>query len=128
MAVVDGIEGAGIKRDTGHKLVYPAAGGPASRGVSPNTANLIPGRPVGGPGRLLSTPIMFRPAAGNETNPAPHETIFCPGEDIRKRALCIKWLTKRQAAKAQDRDRHDQGNFRHRYCCVCCCSPYDSAR
>src|SRR4030095_13644167 len=31
MAVGDGIEGAGVKRNTGHNPLYPAPGGPASR-------------------------------------------------------------------------------------------------
>jgi hypothetical protein len=44
---------------------------------------------------------MFRPQGGDETKPGQHETIFPAGEDIRKRALCISWLTKRRAAKAQ---------------------------
>ena len=34
MAIGDGVEGAGIERDTGHKPVYPAPGGPASRAGS----------------------------------------------------------------------------------------------
>ena len=44
---------------------------------------------------------MFRPRGFDETKPGPHETIFPAGEDIRKRAVCISWLTKRRAAKAQ---------------------------
>ena len=41
MAVGDGVEGTGIKRDTGHKLVYRAPRGPASRTVPSDTANLF---------------------------------------------------------------------------------------
>lgn len=43
---------------------------------------------------------MFRHGSCDETKPGRNETIFQAGEDIRKRALCITWLTKR-AAKAQ---------------------------
>jgi hypothetical protein len=43
---------------------------------------------------------MFRPGDGDETKPGQDETIIRPGEDIRKPALAISWLTKR-AAKAQ---------------------------
>jgi hypothetical protein len=35
----------------------------------------------------------FVPQGFDETKPGPHETIFPAGEDIRKRALCIGWLT-----------------------------------
>jgi hypothetical protein len=44
---------------------------------------------------------VFHRPVGDETNLRPDETIFNAGEDIRKRALCIRWLTKRRAAKAQ---------------------------
>jgi hypothetical protein len=37
MAIGDGIEGAGIKRNAGHGPVYPAAPGPASRRVPGNS-------------------------------------------------------------------------------------------
>src|ERR1700692_1320977 len=89
VAVGDGIEGAGIKRDTGHKLVYRAPGGRASRGVPPIPPISCPPRPepLWGSGRLLGKPIMFRPGGGDETKLGQNETNFCPGEDIRKRAL-----------------------------------------
>ena len=37
--------------------------------------------------RLSGKPVVFRPGDSGETKPARHETIFSPGEDIRKRAL-----------------------------------------
>jgi hypothetical protein len=44
---------------------------------------------------------MFRHRGCDETKPGQHETIFPAGEDIRKRTLCISWLTNGWAAKAQ---------------------------
>jgi hypothetical protein len=45
MAVGDGVEGTGVKRDAGHELVYPAARGPASRPVPPDTPDLFQSLP-----------------------------------------------------------------------------------
>jgi hypothetical protein len=95
MAVGDGVEGAGIKRDAGHKPVYPARGGPASRAGSQGfprlpaiyfAARSEPSRRLG---RLLCKRV-FHPQTGDETKLRPEETILANGESIRKPGVCIK--------------------------------------
>jgi hypothetical protein len=57
--------------------------------------NQFRGHGVSSPSRL------FRQPTADETKLRRDETIFAPGEDIRKPALVNKRPTKRRAAKAQ---------------------------
>src|SRR5262249_55366094 len=90
VAVGDGIEGAGIKRDTGHMspLTRPAPPGKVPRlqaGAEPYFAPA--NEPLARSPRLLGGRPLFRPNLGHETNRRWDETIFRFGEDVRKRVL-----------------------------------------
>jgi hypothetical protein len=94
VAIGDGIEGAGIQRDAGHKLVYPAAGGPASQPASRRRRQAIQfyisraPEPIRDSRVYPADRLMFRPSDGDETKLGPDETISGPREDIPKPAPC----------------------------------------
>ena len=130
MAVGDGVEGAGIKRDTGHGPVYPAPGGPASRAGSRQAGGpftSFAGEPLPGLAASSIEPTVFR-RNGHETKLRPDETIFGLREDVRKPAPCISRRNKAGHKGPMTGDRHDQGSFCN--CCrrVCRCRPYRSSR
>src|SRR5665647_574399 len=92
MAIGDGVEGAGIERDTGHKPVYPAPGGPASRTGSPPgplfllspALNRWPGRGVFWAGRAC-----FVTQAATKQNPGLTKPFSCPA----KTSGNLRWVS-----------------------------------
>src|ERR1700747_2802252 len=95
MAIGNGVEGAGIKRDTGHKSVLPCP----ARARKPNRFPVVPAigeywffyRPLnyfrGSP--RPGEAALFRRPAGDETKLRGNETTFAQREAIQKRLLCM---------------------------------------
>ena len=133
MAVGDGVEGAGIEARYG-AWPRPTAPrrGPASRPV-PASARFLFRTAMNqfGSARLLCKPAIVS-SSGRPRNktPAANETIF-----RRPRRRPETGLVTNPANETTGRttcpmtgDRHDQGSFRHRYCCVCRYRPHPPAR
>ena len=106
MAIGDGVERAGIERDTGHmpRLARPGRPGKPDRfPTGPAFYFRSANEPIPGPRRLPGEAGNVSSAKADETKPGSDETIFGLGEDSRK----LRWLqvqpTKRRAAKAHDR-------------------------
>src|SRR5437764_5815228 len=122
MAIGDGVEGAGIKGDAGHKPIYPAPGGPASRAGS---TPAWPARPVYlGPllNRICARDVLcvemcFTPDYRRNKSPAGRNHFNCWRRYPETYALY-------QAVNEMGRkgpttgDRHDQGTFSHSDCRV----------
>src|SRR6185312_3890448 len=66
-------------------------------------------------------PAMFRPPMDDETKLGLDETILGAGEDGRKLALATSPSNEATGPqRPRTGDRHDQGFFRNRCCCVDC--------